>query len=267
MTVLWLVLFFVVGAAVGSFLNVVADRLPQGKSIISPPSHCSECQHQISAADNIPIISYLWLRGRCRNCGATIPQRLFWVELGTAILFVFLFWHYGLTWELALVALYCCLFITLLLTDLEHGILPNKIVYPAMVIALAVAGLGSIFGFEPNDIVGGGFRLWIVGAAVGGGIGFGLLLLVALISRGGMGWGDVKLAGLIGLVTGFPLVFLAMLLGIVVGGLTAAILLLAKLKSRKDTIPFGPFLCVTAMVTLFWGSDMVNWLTTCQVHG
>jgi leader peptidase (prepilin peptidase)/N-methyltransferase len=260
MTVLWIVLFFMVGAAIGSFINVVADRLPEGKSIISPPSHCSKCQYKIPATDNIPIFSYLWLRGRCRNCGATIPQRLLWVELGTAILFAFLYWHYGLGWELALVALYCCLFISLLLIDLEHSILPNKIVYPGIIIALAIASLGSIFGFEPSDIVGGGFRLWIVDATVGGSIGFGLLFVIALISRGGMGWGDVKLAALIGLVTGFPLVFLAMFLGIVGGGLTAAILLLLKLKGRKDAIPFGPFLSLAAMVTIFWGSNILNWL-------
>jgi leader peptidase (prepilin peptidase) / N-methyltransferase len=260
MTVLWLVLFFMVGAAIGSFINVVADRLPEGKSIVSPPSHCSECQQQISASDNIPIISYLWLRGRCRNCGATIPQRLLWVELGAAILFAFLYWHYGLGWELALVALYCCLFISLLLIDVEHGILPDKIVYPGVIIALVVAALGSIFGFEPSDIVGWGFRLWIVDAAIGGGIGFLLLLLPALIYRGGMGWGDIKLAALIGFITGFPLVLLAMFLAVIIGGLIAAILLLLKLKGRKDAIPFGPFLSLAAMVTLFWGSDILNWL-------
>jgi len=250
-----------VGAALGSFINVVSDRLPEGKSIISPPSHCSECQYQIRSSDNIPIFSYLWLRGRCRNCGTTIPQRLLWVELGTAILFAFLYWHYGLGWELALVALYCCLFISLLLIDLEHSILPNKIVYPGMIIALAIATLGSILGFEPVDIVGGGFRLWIVDAAVGGGIGFGILFIIALISRGGMGWGDVKLAALIGLITGFPLVILALFFAVIGGGLTAAILLLLKLKGRKDAIPFGPFLSLSAMVTLFWGSNILNWLT------
>lgn len=260
MTGFWSVLFFFIGAAVGSFINVIADRLPAGKSIISPPSHCAECQYKIPATDNIPIFSYLWLRGRCGNCGTGIPMRLFWVELGTAILFVFLYWHYGLNWELTMVAFYCCLFIALLLIDLEHGILPNKIVYPGMIIALVIAGLGSIFGFEPSDIVGRGFRLWIVDAAIGGGIGFVLLLLPALLYQGGMGWGDVKLAALIGLVTGFPLVFLAMFLGIVGGGLTAAILLLAKLKTRKDAIPLGPFLSLAAMITLFWGNDFLNWL-------
>ena len=260
MTVLLSVLSFLIGAAVGSFINVIADRLPAGKSIISPPSHCSECQYKITAIDNIPIFSYLWLRGKCRNCGATIPMRLFWVELGTAVLFAFLYWHYGPGWELALVTLYCCLFIILLLIDLEHGILPNKIVYPGIIIAIVIAVLGSIFGFEPGYVAETGFRLWIVDTAIGGGIGFGLLFVIALLSRGGMGWGDVKLAALIGMVTGFPLVFIAMLLATISGGLTAAILLLAKLKGRKDAIPFGPFLSLATMATLFWGNNLLNWL-------
>lgn len=262
MTVFFIISFFMVGAILGSFINVVVDRLPAGKSIVSPPSHCSECQYRIPGRDNIPILSYLRLRGHCRNCGATIPQRLFWVELGTAILFAFLYWHYGLGWELALVAVYCCLFISLLLIDLEHSILPNKLVYPGIVLALVVAALGSIFSFEPADLVGGGFPLWIVDAAIGGGIGFLLLLVPGLLYRGGMGWGDIKLAAFMGFAIGFPLVILAMFFAVIVGGIVAATLLLLKLKGRKDTIPFGPYLCLAAMITLFWGNDIFYWLIT-----
>ncbi len=129
-----------------------------------------------------------------------------------------------------------------------------------MVVALVIAGLGSIFNFEPIDIVGRGFRLWIVDAAIGGVIGLVLLLLPALLYRGGMGWGDVKLAALIGFVTGFPLVILAIFLAVILGGIVAAILLLLKIKGRKDAIPFGPFLSAAAMVTLFWGGNIVNLL-------
>ena len=256
---LWLSLFFALGAVVGSFLNVVGDRLPTGKSIISPPSHCPGCQHRLSAGDMIPLFSYLWLKGRCRYCDATIPMRLFWVELAMGVLFAFLYWHYGFGWEMVLVALYCCLFVALVVTDLEHGILSNKIVYPGMAMALVAAILGSIFGFGMSGVRDSGFGLWIVDAAIGGGIGFGLLLIVALVSRGGMGGGDVKLAGLIGLVTGFPLVFVAMFLGVVSGGLVAGVLLVTKVKTRKETIPFGPFLCLAAMATLFWGNNLLAW--------
>ncbi len=260
MIVLWTVLFFVVGAAVGSFINVVADRLPEGKSIISPPSHCFGCQRQITASDNIPIVSYLWLRGHCRNCGATIPQRIFWTELGTAMLFALLYWRYGLTWDLALVVPFCSIFIPLLLIDLEHGILPNKIVYPGAAAALVAAGLGSIFGFEPSYIVDIGFRLWIINVAIGGAVGFLLLLIPALLYRGGMGWGDIKLAALIGFIAGLPLVILSLFLAVIVGGLVAGILLILKKRSRKDAIPFGPFLAVATILTLIWGNSIITWL-------
>jgi leader peptidase (prepilin peptidase)/N-methyltransferase len=257
MTFLWLILFFGIGAAIGSFMNVVADRLPAGKSIVSPPSYCFGCQRQLTAGDNIPIVSYLWLRGHCRSCGTKIPQRIFWVELGTAMLFAFLYWRYGFTWDLALVIPFCSIFILLLVIDLEHGILPNKIVYPGIAIALVAAGLGSIPGFEPTYIVVIGPRLWIINVAIGGAIGLVLLLIPALL--GGMGWGDTKLAALIGFIVGCPLVVLSLFLAVIVGGFVAGILLILKIKGRKDAIPFGPFLAGAGIVTLLCGSTIVAW--------
>ena len=241
---LFLALLFLTGAAVGSFINVLADRLPLGQSIVFPPSHCPACQHRLGAGDMVPVFSYLWLKGRCHYCGTAIPRRILWVELGMGALFMFLYWHYGLVWELAIVAFYCCLFVAVLLTDLEHRIIPNIIVYPGMVIALAVAVFAS-----PG----------LKSAAIGGAVGLGLLLIPALISRGGMGWGDVKLAGMIGLVTGFPLAFVAIFLAIFAGAVVGVALLLLKVKSRKEAIPFGPFLSLAAMATLFWGNDIVVW--------
>jgi leader peptidase (prepilin peptidase)/N-methyltransferase len=171
------------------------------------------------------------------------------VEAGTGVLFGFAYWHYGLGIELAIILFYCCLFIVLLVIDLEHGLILNKVVYPAMAVALLI----SIF-LPQLEIVPE-----IKQAAIGGGIGLGLFLLVVLISRGGMGWGDVKMAALIGLVVGFPLVFVALLMGIILGGLVAGVLLLFKIKKRKETIPFGPFLSLAAMATLLWGSNILSW--------
>ncbi len=258
MTILWLVIFFILGAAIGSFLNVVADRLPAGKSIVSPPSHCPHCMYRLSSKDNIPIFSYLWLKGRCRKCGAAIPRRLFGVELGMGFLFAFLYWQYGFIWELAFAAFCCCIFVVLLVIDLEQGLLPNKLVYPGIVAVLILASAGSVFGFEPGYVRELGFKLWIVDAVVGGAIFFGFLLIIVLASRGGMGWGDVKLAALVGLATGFPLVFVAMFLAFVGGGLIAVILLLLRVKKRGDAIPFGPFIALAAMATLFWGKDILG---------
>jgi len=260
MDIVLTVVFALFGAAVGSFLNMCSDRLPAGKSLVSPPSHCDACQHRLSPRDLIPIFSYLWLRRRCRYCQAPIPQRVFWVEVGSGLLFAFLFWYCGLSIELAVTAFYCCLFIVIGVIDLEHKLILNKVVYPAAAAALIIlaidsflpeAGLFSSLMFLPEPR--------ILSGVIGGAVGFVLLLIVALVFRGGMGWGDVKLVGLIGLVTGFPLVFVALFMGVILGGLVAGILLLLKIKKRKEPIPFGPFLSLGATATLLWGSDILNW--------
>lgn len=259
---MWLVFFFVLGAAIASFLNVIADRLPQGGSLVSPPSHCPVCQHRIASRDLVPIFSYLWLKGRCRYCDTHIPLRSFVVEVLSGLLFAFLYWRYGLSYELLIMVIYCCLFIVLAIIDLEHGILPNKIVYPGMIIALVIAASGTLFSVEPSFIFKAIPRihhLWVVNAVIGGATGFLILFIIALIFRGGMGWGDVKLAGLIGLASGFPLIVVAIFLAVVSGGLVAVMLLLLKIKKRKEPIPFGPFLAIAAIATLLWGSDILHW--------
>jgi len=245
-------LFAILGLAVGSFLNVCIDRLPQNKSIVLPPSHCEACQHKLAAKDLIPVFSYLRLRGRCRYCQASIPRRVFWVELATALIFALLCWHYGLSAELGVMIFYACLFIIIFVIDLEHGLILNKVVYPGMVVALLLALL-------PQPWLTQWIEPGIASAALGGGIGFGIFLLIALVSRGGMGWGDVKLAALIGLATGFPLVFFAIIMGAILGGIVAVALVIAKKRTRRETIPFGPFLALAAMVTLLWGSNILSW--------
>jgi leader peptidase (prepilin peptidase)/N-methyltransferase len=245
--------FLVLGLAVGSFLNVCIDRLPRGESIVNPPSHCQACGHRLGAKDLVPVFSYLWLRGRCRYCRASIPRRLLWVELATGAMFAFLYWRCGVSPELGVLAFYACLYIIIFFVDLEHGLILNRVVYAGMAVALLIAL------FLPQPWI---TQLWVHGAAsfaLGGAIGFGLLLLIALVSRGGMGWGDVKLAGLIGLSTGFPLVVVALVTGAILGALAAGALLAMKKKGRKEAIPFGPFLSAAAMITLLWGSDILRW--------
>jgi leader peptidase (prepilin peptidase)/N-methyltransferase len=250
--ILLIFLFALLGLAVGSFLNVCIDRLPQNKSIVLPPSHCEACQHKLAAKDLIPVFSYLRLRGHCRYCQAAIPRRLFWVELATALIFALFYWHYGLSAELGVMIFYACLFIIIFVIDLEQGLILNKLVYPGMVVALLLALL-------PQAGLAQQITTRVANAALGGGIGFGIFLLIALVSRGGMGWGDVKLAALIGLATGFPLVFFAIIMGAVLGGIVAAALVIAKKRTRREAIPFGPFLALAAMITLLWGSNILSW--------
>jgi leader peptidase (prepilin peptidase)/N-methyltransferase len=246
------VIFAILGLAIGSFLNVCIDRLPGNKSIVLPPSHCEACQHKLAARDNIPVFSYLALRGRCRYCKASIPRRIFWVELATGVIFALLAWHYGLKPELGIMAFFTSLFIIIFVIDLEQGLILNKVVYPGMVVAFLLA-------LAPRAGLGDQITIRMADAALGGVIGFVIFFLIAFLSRGGMGWGDVKLAGLIGLATGFPLVIPSIIMGAILGGIVAVILLIAKRRNFQGMIPFGPFLAATAMVTLLWGPTILNW--------
>lgn len=238
-------IFALAGAAVGSFLNLCIDRMPAGQSLLHPPSHCPTCGHKLAPAELVPILSYLWLRGRCRYCSNSIPRRLIFVELAAAALFAILWQRYGLTPQLALALFYACLFTVIFVTDLEHRLILNKVVYSSMVVALILSPLWPEVG--------------LVNSLLGGALGFGFMLVPFLLSRGGMGAGDVKLAGLVGLVAGFPQVFIALFLAMVAGGLVAGFLLVTRLKGRKDAVPFGPFLAAGAMVTLLWGQPIYGW--------
>ena len=250
-------LFALLGLFVGSFLNVCIDRLPQGKSIINPPSHCSACNHKLGIHDLVPLFSYLWLRGRCHYCGAPIPLRLPVVEGVTSLMFTFLYWKFGLGLELGIFLTYACLLIIIFVIDLEHQLVLNKVTYPAMLLALAFSffwpGLEGI-GWLPGEALGK-----VASSLAGGALGFVAYVLPLVLSRGGMGWGDVKLGALVGLMTGYPLVIVAVLLSWITGGLVATILLAFRIKKRKDPIPSATFLATAAMVTLLWGQAIYQW--------
>jgi leader peptidase (prepilin peptidase) / N-methyltransferase len=256
MEIYLIVIAGILGAAIGSFLNVCADRLPANRSLTSPPSHCDACGKRLTAVDLIPVISFLVLRGRCRYCGAKIPWRVLWVELGCGILTAFLFWYkvefQNQFLQFAVITVYSYIFIVIALIDLQHKLILNKIVYPSLALALVISPFfiktGSGVAFQG-----------LINALIGGAVGFVILLIPALISRGGMGTGDIKMAALIGLATGFGEVLVAVLGGIILGGLTAVILLAFRIKKRKEAIPFGPFLSLAAIITLIWGAGILNW--------
>ena len=241
----WIAVFILLGMIVAGFLNVIIDRLPNKELLLSARFYCSSCHHRLTIKDLIPVFGYSRLRARCRYCKSPVSRRPLWVEIGTAFLFGYLCWHYGLSVDLAVTAFYCCLFIIIMVIDLEHQLILNKVTYPAMVAALLIALVPS----EPG----------IIGAAIGGSIGLVLFLLVAAVSRGGIGLGDVKLAALIGLATGYPLVFIALVLAIILVGLAAIVLLISKKKSGKEGIPFGPSLSLAAIATLLYGAEMLQW--------
>jgi len=206
MEILLTVIFTLLGIAVGSFLNVCIDRLPAGRSLVYPASQCDACRHQLSPKDLVPVVSYLWLRGRCRYCQAVITRRILWVELGSGVLFFLAFWRFGLSAEFAVTAFYCCVFLVIIFIDWEHHLILNKVTYPVAVAALVVLAIDSLLP-EPGILSHLGFlpELSILSGVIGGAIGFAFFLAVYLVNPRGMGMGDIKLGGLIGLVTGFPL--------------------------------------------------------------
>lgn len=247
--------FALLGLFVGSFLNVCIDRLPRGQSIVSPPSQCPACRHKLSVLDLIPLLGYLWLRGRCRYCQSPIPLRLPLVEGITALLFAFLYWKLGLELELGILLIYASLLVIIFFIDLEHQLVLDKVSYPAMAIALVFSffhpGIRTFSFFWPG--------LGVESALLGGALGLVVTALIVIVSRGGMGWGDVKMAALVGLMTGFPLVIVALLLSWMAGGLVAAVLLALKVKGRRDTLPFGTFMAVSTMLALLWGQTIWQW--------
>jgi len=249
--------FTLLGLCTGSFLNVCIDRLPRGQSIIKPPSHCSACKHKLGTLDLIPLFSYLWLRGRCRYCRAPIPIRLPVVEGITGLLFTFLYWKFGLGLELGISLIYACLLTIIFVIDLENQLVLDKVVYPGMVLAFAFFFFWP--GIEVISVLPGGVLGRAISSLAGGVLGLAMMALPFVIYRRGMGMGDIKLGALVGLMTGYPLVLVAILPSWIIGGLVAAILLALKIKKRKDPIPFATFLAASAMVTLLWGQVIWQW--------
>jgi leader peptidase (prepilin peptidase) / N-methyltransferase len=229
--------------AVGSFLNVVAARLPLKRSVVSPPSACMECGTQIAWYDNIPVVSWLLLRGRCRTCGTGISWRYPAVELATALLVAGCFWRFGLSWDAVIAAFFCAVLVVLSAIDIDRRIVPNKIVLPA-------AGIVLVAHTAVHPSVE-----WLLS-----GLGASLFLfLAALAYPRGMGMGDVKLALLLGFAVGKSVPF-ALFSGMVAALLPSAVLFARHgTAARKMAIPFAPFLALGGVLALFWGHSVLDW--------
>jgi leader peptidase (prepilin peptidase) / N-methyltransferase len=232
------------GLAIGSFLNVVAYRVPRKESIAKPRSRCTSCEQPIRSLDNVPVVSWLLLRGRCRNCGVAISPRYPAVEALTAAVFATIVLVRGVRPELALELPFAAMLIAVASIDLEHKIVPNKVLLPAAIWAVAGAALFRT-GNLPELLLSGG------GAFVA-------LLIVALIHPGGMGMGDVKLVGVMGLYLGTS-VMPALLIGFL-SGTVAGMVLFARYgtAARKLGVPFAPFLALGGLLALLAGHDLIH---------
>lgn len=238
-------IFFVFGLVIGSFLNVCIYRIPRGESVIFPPSHCQGCNQRIAAGDLIPLLSYIRLKGRCRFCGNKISPLYPFIELLTGLLFAAVYLRFGHTVLLYKVLFLIPVFITITIIDLQHYIIPDKLT------VLALAG-GVVLNVLTRDLTFVSSLLGLTSAAA-------FLLVLALVSRGGMGGGDIKFAAVIGLFLGWPNGLFAIFLGCMSAGLVGIVLLLTRIKGRKDAIPFGPFLCAGALATIWHGEDILTW--------
>lgn len=234
----------IIGLILGSFYNVVGLRIPQRQSLITPPSHCINCNRRLTSLDLIPVISYMMLRGKCRICGVKISIAYPFIELVTAFLFAFATWKVGYSWELLVALLFISLLVIINVSDMAYMLIPNRILlffFPLLVIGRILSPLTPWWD-----------------SVLGAIIGFSLLLVIGIVSKGGMGGGDIKLFLLIGFVLGtvhtVVTLFFASVIGMIVGG----ILLVICKRGRKAPMPFGPSIAIAAILVYFYGDSLMD---------
>ena len=245
MTIVYSIFLGLFGLVLGSFYNVVGLRIPKGESIVSPPSHCTACNRRLTAIELIPVISYVIQGGKCKGCKTRVSPIYCVTEIVTAVLFVASYLAFGLTAELAVALLLVSLLVIINVSDLAYMLIPNKILLFFLPLLMAARIFSPL---EPwwDSILGAVF-------------GFVLLLLIAIISKGGMGGGDIKLFLLIGLVLGTVNTLLTLFLASLIGMIIGMIVLKVRGQGRKTPIPFGPSIALGAIITYFYGQALIEW--------
>lgn len=235
----------VFGLLIGSFLNVCTYRLPRRESIVFPSSSCPSCGARIRPWDNLPIISWLFLRARCRDCQAPISWRYPLIEALNGVAYGVIVWRYGVSIEAAVYGVFFSTLLVVTVIDLDHQIIPDRISIPGIPIAFVCAvWLGHITWLES-----------LLGAAIPA----ALFLAIIVLSRGGMGLGDVKLIAMIGALLGWKLALLTILIGALAGSVVGIGLMVFQGKGRKTAVPFGPFLSLGAVVSIACGTPLMQW--------
>lgn len=245
-----IILTFIYGLIIGSFLNVLIYRIPRNESIAWPGSHCPACSHGLKWYDNIPLVSYLLLKGRCRYCKAKISARYPLVESLNAFVYIIMYLKFGFGVDFIFYSLMSSVLLAIVFIDLKEMIIPDSLVLCILVLSIVQKAINYfLYGISP-DLIGS-----ILGLLAGG----GLFLAIAVISRGGMGGGDVTLTGALGFVLGVKYILLNIFLSFVLGAIISIALLALKIKTRKDPIPFGPFIVLGFLITSLWGGEIINW--------
>ena len=238
------------GIILGSFLTVCIYRIPQGRSVVAPRSACPACGIQIAWYDNVPVWSFLWLRGRCRACQQAIPFRYPLIEVANGLGYLLVVWRFGWTWPTLVYAGLLSVFLVVTVIDWDYQIIPDVITLPGLIIGVACAGLLLPTGWANS----------LIGILVGGGV----LLALAWASpyvfgKEGMGGGDIKFLAMVGAFLGWKAALLALMIASVVGAVFGIGLLLAKVLERGQYIPFGPYLALGSLVSMLWGQEIWNW--------
>lgn len=243
-------LIFIYGLIIGSFLNVLIYRIPREESIAWPGSHCTSCNHSLSWYDNIPLFSYLVLKGKCRYCKTKILSLYPIVESLNAVIYIIMYLKFGFGLDFIFYSLMSSILLAVIFIDLKEMIIPDSLVLSILALSIIHKALNYfLYGISPNLISS------FLGLLVAG----GLFLAIVIISRGGMGGGDVTLIGALGFVLGFKYIFLCIFLSFILGAIISIILLATKIKKRKDPIPFGPFIVLGFFMTVLWGESIINW--------
>jgi len=238
------------GCCIGSFLNVVIYRLPKGFSIVRPASHCPQCRQSIAVYDNIPLLSYLLLRGRCRSCGAGISLRYPLVELATGVLALLLFRRYGWQLQFLVEFLFVCVLLVIFCIDLDTMLIPDVLSLPGIAIGLAASFVTPRLSWPES----------LLGIVLGGGLFYFIAVAYRrLRGQEGLGGGDVKLLAMIGAFIGWPGVVFTILTASVSGTLVGLVIMLRKREGLATMLPFGPFLALGAVCYLFWGQAFFSW--------
>jgi leader peptidase (prepilin peptidase) / N-methyltransferase len=256
--VLLYVLVFIFGSLIGSFLNVCIYRIPRGLSIVWPSSQCPSCSRPIRAWDNIPILSFLILGGKCRNCKAKIPFRYPLVETLNALFFVFLFWRFGPEWDFLVYAVFCSALIVITFIDLDFQIIPDRITLPGIPLGLLAGSLLLPDPFLRAEPLG-----W-KGSLIGALSGFLFYYFVAVagekvFKKEAMGGGDIKMMAMVGGFLGWKGIILTTFLGSLFGSVIGIFMIIFRGRERGSLIPFGPFLALGAVVSLFFGQEIIIW--------
>ena len=261
MTPFWSVyltcLAFFFGACIGSFLNVCIHRIPREESVVHPRSHCPQCNSPIAWRDNIPLFSYLALRGHCRHCGVYITPRYFLVEMLTAVLFLMVWNRFGLDLRTPIYWLVVSGLILGTFVDFEHMIIPDRVTWGGMIIGLLLSAL--VPALHGRATLLGGLKMSAIGAAAG----FGLLFAVAEIGRfifkkDAMGFGDVKLLGAIGAFFGWPAVLFTIMVSSLAGSVVGIYFIVARNQEWQSRIPYGPYLALAALIWMLGGDSLWN---------